>query len=92
MEIVATGQWQPMAEGQEATKCERPAPLGPLYVEANRYEDAARGPIDHIREFTPRTLAGVIVQLELAVEREDIDTAASALRGLHEIAKREASR
>jgi hypothetical protein len=63
-----------------------PAPFGPLYAEAQRFEDASGEMLDRIVETKPVTLAGVIAQLEMSIAAEDDDLVVAALAGLRDIA------
>jgi hypothetical protein len=63
-----------------------PAPFGPLYAEAKRYEAAESELFDRIVETKPVTLAGAIAQLSLMVEAETDPLMIMALAGLRDIA------
>jgi hypothetical protein len=62
-----------------------PAPFGPLYAEAQRYEEAANESHDRLLAAKPITLGGAIALLELT-DMEHEPLIATVIEGLREIA------
>ncbi len=65
---------------------DRPDPFGPLYAQAQEYEEAAGEVLDEIKRTAPTTIEGAIAQLALAGYETD-ELVQMALAGLRAIAK-----
>lgn len=67
-----------------------PAPIGPLYVEADRHLNTAKRLFAEIGRTRPKTINGVVALLELA-DHDDDPLVRNAIAGLRDIAARAAA-